>query len=161
MIRSAAIKDLPAILEILNEAILNSTAVYEYEPWPIERLEKWFRTRLEAGFPVLVFEEEHIVRGYATFGAFRARIAYRFTVEHSIYVHHQCRGKGIGHLLLNELITLAESEKAHSMVGVIDATNIKSIAFHKQHGFEQTGVLREVGFKFDRWLDIALLQRLL
>lgn len=161
MIRPATINDLPSILEILNEAILNSTAVYEYEPWGLEQITEWFETRTSEGFPIIVYEEDGILKGYATFGSFRKRVAYRFTVEHSIYVHKNWRGNSIGNSLMTELLTLAKSHKAHSVIGVVDATNAQSIAFHKHHGFIEAGTLREVGFKFNQWLDVALLQRMI
>ena len=161
MIRPALTSDLPQLLEILNAAILNSTAVYEYETWSLDKMSVWYESRLSEGFPLIVFEEENKVVGYATFGAFRKRVAYRFTVEHSVYVHEKFRARGMGKELLTELISLAISHGARSMIGVVDATNARSIAFHKKHGFQEAGLLREVGHKFDMWLDIALLQRML
>jgi len=161
MIRPAKEEDLPALLEIANDAILNSTAIYEYEPWTLRQMSNWFKTRINNGFPIIVLEDKNEVKGYATFGAFRPREAYRFSVEHSIYVHKKFRGSGLGASLMKELITLAEQHGAHSMIGVIDATNEKSIAFHKQHAFQEVGRLREVGHKFGTWLDVALLQRML
>ena len=161
MIRPALSSDLPQLLEILNAAILNSTAVYEYETWSLEKMSVWYESRISEGFPVIVFEEENKALGYATFGSFRKRVAYRFTVEHSVYVHEKYRNQGMGKKLLTELIRLAVSHGARSMIGVVDATNIRSITFHKKFGFHEAGLLREVGHKFDIWLDVALLQRML
>lgn len=161
MIRPALTSDLPQLLEILNAAILDSTAVYEYETWSLEEMSVWHESRISEGFPVIVFEEENKAAGYATFGSFRKRVAYRFTVEHSVYVHENHRAQGMGQELLTELISLAISHGARSMIGLVDATNTRSIAFHKQQGFHQAGFLRDVGYKFDKWLDVALLQRML
>ena len=161
MIRKANQNDVPQILEIINEVIINTTAIYEYEPWTLQKAEKWFQKRIDSGFPVIVMEKNGEFIGYGTYSSFRERIAYRFTVEHSIYIHQSHRGKGHGHILLQELIQLAKNEKIHSMIGVVDATNTGSIEFHKQHAFDEVGKIKEVGYKFDRWLDVVLLQRVL
>ena len=161
MIRPALSSDLPQLLEILNAAILNSTALYEYETWSLEKMSVWYESRISEGFPVIVFDEDNKAAGYATFGSFRKRVAYRFTVEHSLYVHEKYRAQGMGKELLTELISLAISHGARSMIGVVDATNRRSIEFHKEHGFLEAGLLKEAGHKFGLWLDVVLLQRML
>ena len=160
-IRPAEAKDLPAILEIVNYNILNSTAVYDYDPKSLADMEAWFSERQQDGFKVIVAEYNDTVAGYAAYGIFKPKKGYQFTVEHSVYVSENFQGKGIGKLLMSELITLAKAEGIHSMIGVIDADNASSIAFHKQFGFKETGFLKEAGFKFGRWLDVTFMQLIL
>jgi phosphinothricin acetyltransferase len=148
-----------AILEILNEAIENSTAVYDYKPRPAESMVGWFKNKEAANFPVIGIESDaNELLGFSTFGTFRAWPAYKYTVEHSIYVHHAHRGKGLGSALLGELMKVARSRDIHVMVGGIDASNIGSIALHKKHGFTHAGTISQAGFKFGRWLDLAFYQ---
>jgi L-amino acid N-acyltransferase YncA len=111
--------------------------------------------------PVIVAETENGTIGYATYGTFRHKIGYRFTVEHSVYVAEEFLGKGVGKLLLAELIQLAKKQKYHTMIGVIDSENKGSIAFHKKYGFETVGVIKESGYKFDRWLSSVFMQLIL
>src|SRR5687768_15569435 len=132
IIRPATTNDLPAILDILNYNILHSTAVYEYETKELPYMEQWFTERQQAGWPVIVAEENGILLGYASYGTFRVRPAYQYTVEHSVYVSNEHIGKGIGRILLNELIELAKKQGLHSMIGCIDAENKSSIDFHKK-----------------------------
>lgn len=160
-IRPAQIKDIPAILEIVNYNILNSTAVYDYDPKTLGDMELWLTEKQEANWPVIVAESEGIVMGYATYGTFRTKAGYRFTVEHSVYVSENHNGKGIGKLLLLELIALAKVEGYHTMIGGIDADNKGSIEFHKKFGFVDNGTIKEAGFKFERWLDVTFMQLIL
>jgi L-amino acid N-acyltransferase len=144
------------ILEILNEAIVNGTAVYDYKPRPASSMGPWFRTKVASNFPVLGAEGENgQLLGFATYGAFRAWPAYKYTVEHSVYVRHDMRGRGIGTLLLSNLIEAAKERDVHVLVAGIDASNRASIALHEKHGFRHAGTVRECGFKFDRWLDLS------
>jgi len=161
MIRPAHTSDLPLILEIMNDAISNSTAIYEYAPWSLEKITQWYNERISYGFPIIVYEDGNKAVGYATFGSFRARVAYRFTIEHSVYVNKDFRAKGIGKLLLTDLISVAKTSGYRSMIGMVDATNKRSVEFHKKLGFHKVGQLKEVGHKFDVWLDVALLQCML
>lgn len=152
----------PAILAILNDAILTSTALYEYRPLGPESMESWFRVKEEQGFPVLGAETDTgELAGFATYGTFRARPAYKYSVEHSVYVKAEHRGKGIGGALMRELIRTAVAQDRHVMIGGIDAENAASIAFHRNLGFEHAGTVRQVGYKFGRWLDLAFYQLLL
>ncbi|MHA3787070.1 N-acetyltransferase family protein [Flavobacterium hauense] len=160
-IRLAEVKDLWEILEIINHNILHSTAVYDYEPKSIDDMQVWFQERQQDGFKVIVAEYENAIAGYAAYGIFKPKAGYRFTVEHSVYVSENFHGKGIGKLLMAELIAIAKAEGIHSMIGVIDADNASSIAFHKQFGFKETGFLKEAGFKFGRWLDVTFMQLIL
>lgn len=160
-IRHATFKDLAAILEIVNHAILNTTAIYDYDARTLEEQKSWLEEKQATGFPVLIAEQNNEVMGFGTFGSFRVKIGYRFTVEHSVYVSENAIGKGIGTLLLQKLIDLAREQNYHSMIGVIDASNSGSIAFHKKFGFVEAGVLKQAGYKFDQWLNVSLMQLLL
>jgi len=159
-IRPAETKDLPGILEIMNHNILHSTAVYDYEPKSLDEIQGWFNERQQDGFKLIAAEYNGSVAGYAGYGIFKPKAGYRFTVEHSVYVSEEFHGKGIGKLLMAELIAIAKKEGIHSMIGVIDADNAASIAFHKQFGFTETGFLKQAGFKFERWLDVTFMQLL-
>jgi L-amino acid N-acyltransferase YncA len=151
-----------AILDILNEAILNSTALYDYRPRTLDSMTRWFELKAAHGFPVIgaVDGSGHIL-GFASYGTFRDRPAYKYTVEHSVYVQAQQRGRGIGRLLMQELIARARQQELHVLVGGIDLGNAPSIALHQSLGFVQTGTLPQVGFKFGRWLDLAFYQLVL
>ena len=161
IIRPATHVDLPAILEIVNHAILNTTAIYDYDTRTLEQQQAWFEEKQTSGFPILAAENNNEVIGFGTFGGFRVKVGYRFTVEHSVYVADKAIGKGIGKLILQKLIDLAKEQNYHIMIGVIDASNSGSIEFHKKFGFKETGVLEEVGYKFDKWLDVSLMQLIL
>lgn len=151
-----------AILAILNEAIVHSTALYDYEPRSERQLSDWFEVKRRSGFPVLgMVDSNDQLQGFATYGSFRAWAAYKYTVEHSVYVHVNHRGQGIGSRLLSGLVEKATEQGLHAMVGVVDAQNDASLALHRKHGFETTGTLRQVGYKFGRWLDVVFCQKLL
>lgn len=160
-IRPAVFADLDTILEIINHEILNSTSIYDYEPRDFETQKLWFEEKQAKNLPIIVAEFENGVIGFATYGSFRQKDAYQFTVEHSVYVAQEFIGKGAGKLLLTELIRLAKKDGYHTMIGAIDADNKDSIAFHKRFGFHEIGICREVGFKFDKWLDLSLMQLIL
>lgn len=160
-ITNAELIDLPAILEIMNHAILYSTSVYDYSPRSAESVAKWFARKNEDNFPVLVMKEEGRVLGYATYGIFRPWDGFKFSAEHSIYVADGNQGKGIGSALLAGLIIRARDQGFHTLIAGIDASNEGSVHFHKKLGFVETGRLREVGFKFDRWLDLVFMQLIL
>ncbi|WP_196889239.1 GNAT family N-acetyltransferase [Aureivirga sp. CE67] len=160
-LRKATLEDIPGILEILNYEILNRTAIYFYEARTLAQQIEWFEEKLEQKFPVLVAVKNEQIVGFGSFGKFRPKPAYQFTVEHSVYVSKDFQGLGIGKILLEELILIAKNDNYHSMIGVIDANNKSSIAFHEKFGFKEVGVLREVGYKFDTWLDISLMQLVL
>jgi len=160
-IRSYQIKDAQAILEIINYNILNATALYDYEPRTLENQVAILEEKLSKGFPVVVATEEETVVGFGYYSEFRYREAYKFTVEHSVYAHPNHIGKGIGKLILKNLIDLAKAQKLHTMIGVIDAENQSSIEFHKKFGFEIAGTIKESGFKFNRWLHSVFMQKML
>lgn len=151
-----------AVLEILNDAIVHTTALYDYHPRPIDTMRPWFDLKASRGFPVIAMEEDDsTLMGFATYGVFRERPAYRYTVEHSVYVDRRFRRRGVGRRLLMELIRAAGDRDVHVMVGGIDASNAASIALHEQCGFTPCGVVRQAGFKFGRWLDLAFYQKIL
>ena len=153
--------DIAAILDITNHEILNSTVLYEYEARSLEAQLAWFHDKQKQNWPVLVAELNGTVVGFGTYGKFRERIAYRFSVEHSVYVHKDHRGKAIGNALMVELIRLAKAEGYHTMIAGIDSTNMSSVEFHRKFGFEVVGTFKEVGYKFDRWLNVIFMQLIL
>ena len=150
----------PEILAIFNDAILHTTALYEYEPRTPEFMAAWFDTKERAGLPVLgAFAANGALAGFATYGPFRGALpGFRHTVEHSVYVHPRNRRQGVAKTLLAELVAQAAAREVRVMVGVIDSANLASLALHQALGFTRAGTLRDVGFKFGRWLDIDLLQ---
>jgi L-amino acid N-acyltransferase YncA len=158
-IREATDSDLAGLLDIYNEVIASSTAVYSDNPVTLEDRRQWWRGRVASGYPVLVAADPSGVLGFSTFGDFRAWPGYRFTVEHSVHVRADCRGRGIGSELLQALFPLATALGKHVMIAGVDAANLPSIRFHERLGFERAGTLREVGHKFGRWLDLVFLQR--
>ncbi|MDB6044688.1 MAG: family acetyltransferase [Gammaproteobacteria bacterium] len=158
-IRDAEESDLPGLLAIYNDVIATSTAIYSYVPVTLEDRTQWWRARIALGYPVLVAVDGAGVLGFSTFGDFRTWPGYRFTVEHSVHVRSDCRGHGIGKQLVTALFPRASALGKHVMIAGVDAANAASIRFHERLGFEKTGHLREVGHKFDRWLDLVFLQR--
>lgn len=161
IIRSAAPKDLPSLLEIINHAILNTTAIYDYEPRTLEQQQAWLEQMYNDGLPVIVAEMDGEVIGYGSYSMFRPKVGYKFTMEHSIYLNERSRGMGIGSRLLESLIQRARESGVHTMVAGIDAANRGSIEFHKKYGFVEKGYLKEVGYKFDQWLDLVFMQLIL
>ncbi|TDP57984.1 GNAT family N-acetyltransferase [Flavobacterium dankookense] len=160
-LRNYKVTDTKPILDIINFNIINSTALYDYTPRTIEQQISIFEDKLKKGFPVIVATIEDQVVGFGYYSEFRFREAYKFTVEHSVYVANDFHGKGIGKLLIIELIQLAKKQKLHTMIGVIDAENESSIRFHEQFGFKTAGIVNETGYKFDRWLHSVIMQLML
>jgi L-amino acid N-acyltransferase len=158
-VRDATEADLPGLVAIYNEVIATSTAIYSSEPVTLGNRLEWWRTRVAQGYPVLVAADASGVMGFASFGDFRTWPGYRFTVEHSVHVRADCRGQGVGTELLQALLPRAAACDKHVMIGGVDAANAASIRFHERLGFTQVGHLREVGYKFERWLDLVFLQR--
>ena len=163
LVRTAAEADLPGMLAIYNEIIRSSTAVYTEEEATLEDRRAWLANRTAQGYPVLAATDagDGSVLGYSTFGDFRPWPGYRRTVEHSVYVRADARGRGVGAALVEPLFGLAAALGKHVMVAGIDAANPASIRLHERLGFEQVGTLREVGTKFGRWLDLVFMQRFL
>ncbi|MCS6898598.1 MAG: N-acetyltransferase family protein [Myxococcales bacterium] len=161
-IRPAQEEDLGEIRAIYAHAVLHGTGTFETEvPEPSEMLRRW-REVLDRGLPFLVAERSGFVLGYAYANWFRPRQAYRYFVEDSIYLRPEAQGQGLGRRLLAELITRCEELGARQMIAVIgDSQNYASIGLHRALGFEQVGLLRSSGWKFNRWLDAVLMQRTL
>ena len=160
-VRHATENDLPQILDIYNDIILHTTAVYYYEPHTLEMRKAWFEGRQREGFPVFVAEEDSVVLGLSSIGPFRVPTAYQFSVENTVHVAATARGKGIGKLLMPPIIEAARQMKMHTIIAGIDATNEVSLHLHKSFGFEEVAHFKQVGYKFDRWLDLKFLQLML
>ncbi|ARP98835.1 phosphinothricin acetyltransferase [Pseudorhodoplanes sinuspersici] len=163
-IRPAIEADLPTILEIYNDAVLNSTAIWIETPADLDDRRAWLAARTSAGFPVLVADSgpgKASVLGYGSFGEFRAYEGFRYTVEHSVYVTEEAQGRGVGKMLLRALIEEARGMGKRVMVGAIDASNYASLALHETMGFEETGRMPGVGEKFGKRLDMVLVQLVL
>ncbi|HWJ79955.1 MAG TPA: GNAT family N-acetyltransferase [Niallia sp.] len=158
MIRQMTSSDLPRVLEIYNDAIINTTAVYHYKEHTLEQRQEWYKEKTEGGYPLLVFEEEGQVLGFATYGPFRPWPAYKYSIEHSVYVHKDARKKGIGTLLLKAIIKQADEEGYQTMIGGIDSTNKGSILVHEKLGFTYSGTIKKAGYKFGKWLDLDFYQ---
>lgn len=151
-----------AILDILNEAIRTSTALYDYHERTLESMHDWFEQKRAGSYPVIgAFDEDGKLLGFGSYGSFRARPAYKYTVEHSVYVERNFRGRGVGKRLLSELIASARRQDYHCLIGGIDAQNQASIGLHLQAGFVHCASIRQAGFKFNQWLDLELYQLLL
>ena len=163
LVRTATDADLPGMLAIYNELVRSSTAVYTEQEATLEDRRAWLAGRAAQGYPVLAATDaaDGSVLGYSTFGDFRPWPGYRRTVEHSVYVRADMRGRGVGAALVEPLFGLAAALGKHVMVAGIDAANPASIRLHERLGFEQVGFLREVGTKFGRWLDLVFMQRFL
>lgn len=160
LLRHAEARDLAGILAIYNHAVEHTTAIWNERLVDLDNREAWWRGRVEAGLPVLVAEDgEGAVAGYASYGPFRPFDGYRDTVEHSIYVRADTRGRGIGGALLGALVAHAAAAGLHVMVGGIEAGNAASVALHRRFGFEEAGTLREVGIKFGRRLDLLFMTK--
>lgn len=160
-VRHATENDLPQILDIYNDVIKNTTAVYYYEPHTLEMRRAWFDERREKGFPVFVAEEDGIILGMSTIGPFRVPTAYKHSVENTVHIAAHARGRGVGKLLMQPIIEAARELKMHSIIAGIDASNEVSLHLHKSFGFVEVAHFKEVGYKFDRWLDLKFLQLML
>jgi phosphinothricin acetyltransferase len=151
-----------AILEILNDAIVSSTALYDYRPRELSSMTAWFAAKQLGQFPVWgALDDAGKLLGFASYGTFRAWPAYKYSVEHSVYVARAARGRGIGKTLMQRLIRSATEQQLHALIGGIDAANAESVAFHESLGFVHAGTIKQAGFKFGRWLDLAFYQLLL
>jgi L-amino acid N-acyltransferase YncA len=157
-IRDAVQTDLAEITAIYNDVLLTSTAIYRDEPATVAERLAWWRGRVEQNYPTLAACDGDTVIGFASFGDFRAWPGYRFTVEHTVHVQAEWRGRGVGSNLVRALISRAAAMGKHVMIGGIDAQNISSLRFHERLGFEQVAHFKEVGFKFGRYLDLVFVQ---
>ncbi|MBR0796897.1 N-acetyltransferase [Bradyrhizobium jicamae] len=160
-IRPATAQDIPAITAIYNEAVANSNAVWtEKQDTEADRL-AWLTARQALGYPVLVAAEGSIVLGYGTFGDFRAWPGYRYSVEHSVYIHTDHRGRRLGRIIVEELIAAATVLGKHVLIAGIDGGNQASLRLHASLGFVEVARMPEIGRKFGRWLDLVFMQRVL
>ena len=151
-----------AILDIFNHAIVNSTALYDYQPRQPESMVSWFKAKEIGNFPVIgAIDRANKLLGFATYGTFRNWPAYKYSIEHSVYIHPDCRHQGIGFALMQQLILAATEQQYHTMIGGIDMTNTSSIALHHKLGFTHAGTIQHAGFKFGHWLDLGFYQLLL
>ncbi len=157
-IRSAAADDLADILRVYNQAIEKTTAVFEYRPHTLEMRREWFKAKQAASLPVLVAVESGAVLGFASYGPFRAWPAYQYSVELSVYVDESARGRGIGSDLVRAILATARERDLHVVMAGITADNAVSLRLHEKLGFVEVAHIREVGYKFGRWLDLKLLQ---
>ncbi len=150
------------ILAILNDAILNTTALYDYKPRTLTMMTTWFEGKQRGNYPVLgAVTDSGEMMGFASYGPFRAWPAYKYTVEHSVYVAGAFRGQGVGKRLLQETVNAARLQDYHVLVGGIDSQNAVSIRLHERLGFRHAGTIRQAGYKFGRWLDLAFYQLIL
>jgi L-amino acid N-acyltransferase len=159
-IRLATISDLPAINAIYNHNVATSTCTYQYEPETDEQRQAWFGTHGEK-HPAIVAEMDFEVVGWGTLSPFREREGYRFTVEASIYVRHDRQRSGIGRAILSDLIERARNLGYRVLIGGASADQLASIALQESMGFQRVACFKEIGFKFDRWLDVVFMQLML
>ena len=158
MIRFMEERDIPEVLAIYNDIILTSKAVYRYEIQTLDEKVQWFREQQALDNPLLVFEDNGLVAGFATYSQFRPYPGYKYTMEHSVYVHKEHYQKGIATKLMNKLIEIAEENGVKTLVAGIDGENIGSIKAHEKLGFEYAGTIKNAGYKFEQWLDLVFYQ---
>lgn len=157
-IRDARREDMESLTAIYNEVIAHSNAVYTESPATVEERCAWWQARVAQGYPLLVAEEQGQILGFATFGDFRSFPGFRFTVEGSIHIHKDVRAKGLGTALFVQMVERARGCGKHVLVAGVDSGNTASLNFLRRHGFEQVGVMPEVGYKFGQYLDLVFLQ---
>lgn len=160
-VRPATHADLQGILDIYNDAVLTTTATYDYEPRTLEHRAAWFDEHVKQDYAVFVADDAGKIVGWSALNPYHGRFGYRFTTENSIYVAADKRGKGIGRLLLEPLIPAARARGLRAIIAAIDADNEPSIRLHARFGFEKVGHFKSVGFKFNRWLDVVYMELLL
>src|SRR5687768_17571468 len=160
-VRDAVEADVPEILAIYNDVIASSTAVYRDEPASLDDRLEWFNARRAQAYPVLVAMDDTGILGFASYGDFRSWPGYRFSVEHTVHIRADQRGRGVGTLLMRALIQRSIEQGKHVMIGGVDADNESSLRFHERLGFQRAAQLRQVGIKFGRWLDLVFVQRIL
>jgi phosphinothricin acetyltransferase len=158
IIRDAKIEDLASVLKIVNFEIEHTTSIYDYKKRTLDEQIIWFEKKRIEKMPVIIAEFSGNILGFGTFGIFRPWDGYQFSVEHSIYVERKYRNKGVGIKIIRKLIQLAKKQGYHAMIAGVDATNSKSIEFHKKFGFQEVGRFNEIGYKFEKWLDLVFMQ---
>jgi L-amino acid N-acyltransferase YncA len=161
-VRTSNERDISQITEIYTDHVLNGAGSFEIEPPDVVEMARRRQEIVSRGLPYLVAEEDDRIAGYAYAGLYRPRPAYRFTLEDSVYVHREFMRRGIAAKLLEQLIADCRQWGCRQLIAVIgDSGNVASIRVHEKLGFQHVGVLRAVGFKFDRWIDTVLMQRTL
>ncbi len=160
-IRDATMDDAEAIRAIYNDAVIHTTAVFDYVPRDPQAQRDWLQMKVDQKLPVLVAEDAGMVVGYSSYGQFRPWPAFLYTVENAIYIAPDRRGQGIGQKLLAAIVDAAAKNGRRTMVAAITAENAASLHLHEKLGFERTGLIRDSGWKFERWLDLVFLQRML
>ena len=158
-IRDATNGDLQAILAIYNDVVTNTTAIYDERPSTLDERQSWFDSRLRQGLPVLAAELDSEVVGFSSFGEWRSRWGYRYTVEHSVHVRADCRGRGYGRALIEALFPRAAALGMHMMIGHIDSAAAASLRLHEKLGFTMIGTFREVAKLHSGWLSVVAMQR--
>lgn len=161
LLREATENDLPAILAIYNHVIINTTAVYSDKPHTMQMRLDWYNERVTHKFPVFIADADGVVAGFSSFGHFRAWPCYRYTVEVSVYVDEAYRGRGISKQLSLALIERAREMNIHAVIAGISADNEVSIKLHQTLGYREVAHFKEVGYKFERWLDLKFFELLL
>ena len=159
LIRDATAADLPAILEIYNDVVQTTFAIYDERPSTFDERRAWFDARRQRGLPILIADVDGAVAGFSGFGEWRSRWGYRYTVEHSVHVRADCRGRGFGRALIESLFPRAAALGMHVMIGHIDSLALASVHLHAKLGFETVGTFRQVAQKSNRWLDVVAMQR--
>lgn len=159
IIRDATTADLREILAIYNDVVTTTTAIYDERVSTLEERQAWFEDRRACGMPVLVADSGGDIVGFSSFGPWRSRWGYRFTVEHSVHVRADCRGRGFGRALIEALFPHARALGMHVMIAHIDSEAVASCRLHERLGFELVGTFRQVARKFDRWLDLVVMRR--
>jgi L-amino acid N-acyltransferase len=150
------------ILAILNDVIQTSTALYDYQLRTMATMETWFDAKEKGGFPVIgLVDDAGTLLAFGSYGTFRAWPAYKYTVEHSVYVERSARGRGLGEEVLKAVIDEVKQRDYHNLIAGIDATNQPSIALHQKLGFKLCGTVKHAGFKFGGWIDLQFYQLLL
>lgn len=157
MVRPFKISDTQQLLEIYNYYVLNSTATFDDVPLSFEMFSDKI-TRINTGYPCIVFEENNKILGYAYGSKFRPKPAYNKTVESTVYVKYDVFGKQIGTKLYKELLDLLKKEQYHTVLGVLTLPNDASVKLHEKFGFTKVADLKQVGFKFDEWQDVGFWQ---
>lgn len=160
-LREATEEDLSAILTIYNHAIETTTAVFDYRPHTLQMRSEWFHAKQSANLPVVVAVDNDEIVGFATYGPFRAWPAYKYTIEHSVYVASNARRRGVGRTLVREIVSIASRNQIHNVIAGIVSDNLSSLQLHRSLGFVDAGCVHEVGYKFGRWLDLMFLELLL
>jgi phosphinothricin acetyltransferase len=157
-LRLATAADLEIINDIYNHYVGVSTCTYQEEPETLEARKKWFESHRPEAHPIIVAAVQGKVLGWGSLSPYHSRCAYRFTVENSVYIHHEHLRQGLGSIILKDLIARARKMGYHAIIAAIDGSQTASIVLHQKHGFTEVGHFLEVGFKFGKWLDVVYLE---